>query len=110
MADTNSPPNPTIPTIFGQLIAGVPSLIMIGIVIALVVGGFMIFNYIKDVQAQVQSQTAITQTLAQKFNQLGPNGAVQTGNTQATAPQVNTQASDAFGVAVLNAMRCDWLC
>ena len=102
MADTstNSPPN-----IIGELIAGVPTYVKAIIAILVIVAGFVIFNYVKDLQTQVRNQTAITQTLAQKFNALSPNGSAQTSNTQATAPQVNTQTSDAFGAAVVALMR-----
>jgi len=72
------------------------------VVLALIVFGW---NYVRDLRRELSSQQMITATLAQRFQQLGTSGVVQTDNTQGTKADVTTQTSDAFGAAVLKMMK-----
>jgi len=73
------------------------------VVVVLIVFGW---NYAKDLRAELESQKKTTATLAQQFQQLGPSGVVaESGNSKGTTREVSTQASDAFGTAVINLMR-----
>jgi len=72
------------------------------VIVVIVVFGW---NYVKDLRAELESQKKTTATLAQQFQAVGITGVAESGNSKATAREVGTQTSDAFGAAVVNLMR-----
>lgn len=60
------------------------------------------FNYVRDLRTELEAQKAAAATLNQKFEKIG--AAAVTGNQLQQQPQVNQQARDVFGPAVIDAM------
>lgn len=70
--------------------------------ILLVVAAVIGFNYVRDLRRELEEQKTQAATLNQKFEKLGTEAV--TGNQVQTQPQVNAQAKDVFGPAVIDAM------
>lgn len=67
-----------------------------------VLAGVVLFNHYRDLVSQMKAQQAITATLQQKFMQVGTSAI--SANVQQPAAQVQQQASDAFGPALIQEM------
>jgi hypothetical protein len=102
-APTPSATSAASTTFWQYLIKFIPYHLTVILVIGGVLGGIILFNHFRDVEAELKAQEAITATLQQKFQQVGP--AAVSGNTQQTAPQVQQQASEVFGAALIQEMQ-----
>lgn len=76
-------------------------LILLGTIAALI-GGVLLFNYVRDMRDRLANQEKVTATLSQSYQQVGTAAVAK--NTEQTQPLVLQQASDAFGPAVIQLM------
>jgi len=106
MADTT--PTPAAPsaapsTSFWDYLKNfVPQHIMLLGIVAVVVLLIVLFNKISDQEKELAAQQAISATLQQKFQSVGT--AAISANSEQQPAQIQQQASDAFGAALMSQM------